>query len=167
MKLPILFAVLTALFWGLYGPSLGQSRGALGSPFKPYLLIGVAYLVLGIGGGLAGMLWKGDNFDFSGAGSMWGLLAGALGALGAFTLTLAMFSGGSSFPHVVMTTVFGGAVTVSAVTAVLSGGRPSSGLWLGMAVTMVGLGIVAYHTPHAPPTTRSVAPSQSTAETGR
>lgn len=151
MRLPLIFAALTALFWGLYGPSLGQSRGALGSPFKPYLLIGVAYLVLAIGGGLAGMVWKGDSFDFSGSGTTWGLLAGALGALGAFTLTLAMFSGGSSFPHVVMTIVFGGAVSVSALTAVATGGRPTSGLWLGMAVTLVGLGIVAYNTPHAAP----------------
>jgi hypothetical protein len=157
MKMPILFAALTALFWGLYGPSLGQSRGALGSPFKPYLLIGVAYLVLGIGGGLAGMMWKGDSFDFGGAGSMWGLFAGALGAAGAFTLTLAMFSGGSGFPHVVMTIVFGGAVSVSAATSVLTGGKPSPGLWLGMVVTLIGLGIVAYNTPHAPAPTRPPA----------
>lgn len=154
MKMPLVFAALTALFWGLYGPSLGQSRGALGSPFKPYLLIGVAYLVLGVGGGIAGMLWKGDSFTFAGSGSMWGLIAGALGALGAFTLTLAMFSGGSSFPHVVMTIVFGGAVSVSALTALSAGSRPSAGLLIGMLVTLVGLGLVAYHTPHAPPPAR-------------
>ena len=42
MKLPIVFAVLTALFWGMYGPALGQARAGLGSPFKPYVAIGVA-----------------------------------------------------------------------------------------------------------------------------
>ena len=42
MKNPVLFALLTALCWGLYGPVLGQARSALASPFKPYLAIGVA-----------------------------------------------------------------------------------------------------------------------------
>ena len=28
MKLPVIFALLTALFWGMYGPVLGLSRQA-------------------------------------------------------------------------------------------------------------------------------------------
>src|SRR4051812_30251030 len=115
MKYPVLFAILTAIFWGTYGPVLAESRTFLKSPFKPYVAIGIAYLVWGIGGGLLGMLYKGDDFSFSGAGVRWGLIAGSLGAFGALTLTLAMFSGGK--PYVVMPIVFGGAVTVSALTA--------------------------------------------------
>jgi len=71
MKYPILFALLTALCWGLYGPVLAQARSALLSPFKPYVVIGVAYLIWGILGGLIGMWFKNDSFSFSGAGSMW------------------------------------------------------------------------------------------------
>ena len=99
--LPVLFALATALCWGLYGPILGKARVADTSPFKPYVAIGVAYLVIAILGGLIGMWYQGDTFEV-GAGGRWGVIAGALGALGAFTLTLAMFSGGARIPHTVM-----------------------------------------------------------------
>ena len=154
MKYPVLFAILTALCWGLYGPALGQARSALLSPFKPYVAIGVAYLVWGIGGGLAGMLYKGDAFNFSGSGSLWGFVAGTLGAWGAFTLTLAMFSGGTAMPQVVMPIVFGGAVTVTALVSVwsLAGQvKTSPWLWAGVIGMFVCIVIVAYNTPHAAP----------------
>ena len=52
--IPVLFALSTALCWALYGPTLAKSRSLIGewSPFKPYVFIGVAYLVWAIGGGL-------------------------------------------------------------------------------------------------------------------
>lgn len=154
MKYPVLFACLTALCWGLYGPSLGQARSALLSPFKPYVAIGVAYLLWGIGGGIAGMLYKGDAFAFSGAGALWGFIAGTVGAWGAFTLTLAMFSGGAAMPQVVMPIVFGGAVTVTAlVSAWVARGqvKTSPWLWVGVAGMFVCIVLVAYNTPHAAP----------------
>ena len=76
MKYPIIFALLTALCWGLYGPVLGYSRSQLASPFKPYVAIGIAYLIWGVLGGLIGMYFKGDDFSFSGAGAKWGMIAG-------------------------------------------------------------------------------------------
>lgn len=154
MKYPVLFACLTALCWGLYGPSLGQARTALLSPFKPYVAIGVAYLLWGIGGGIAGMLYKGDAFAFSGTGTLWGFIAGTVGAWGAFTLTLAMFSGGAAMPQVVMPIVFGGAVTVTAlVSAWLARGQVATSpwLWVGVVGMFICIVIVAYNTPHAAP----------------
>lgn len=154
MKYPVLFAILTALCWGLYGPALGQARSALLSPFKPYVAIGVAYLVWGIGGGIVGMLYKGDAFTFSGSGNLWGFIAGTLGAWGAFTLTLAMFSGGAAMPHVVMPIVFGGAVTVTAVASILAtrgAVETSPWLWVGVVGIFVSILLVAYNTPHAAP----------------
>lgn len=170
MKLPVLFALLTGLFWGMYGPALGQSRTALGSPFKPYVAIGVAYLVWGILGGLAGMQYKGDSYSFSGAGATWGFIAGSLGAWGALTLTLAMFSGGAAMPHIVMPIVFGGAVTVSAVVSVLTmKGDTSTNplLWVGIAGLAVCIVIVAANTPsapHKPPTTTGVPAAEHAPE---
>lgn len=154
MKYPVLFALLTALCWGLYGPALGQARSALLSPFKPYLAIGVAYLIWGIGGGIVGMLYKGDAFTFSGQGNLWGLIAGTLGAWGALTLTLAMFSGGAAMPQVVMPIVFGGAVTVSAITSIVSSHgtvKTSPWLWVGVVGIFISILLVAYNTPHAGP----------------
>lgn len=153
MKLPVLFALLTALCWGLYGPTLAQSRSAFHSPFKPYVLIGIAYLMWGVIGGLMGMALKNDTFSFTSKGSIWGFLAGTLGAWGAFTLTLSMFSGGSSYPHIVMALVFGGAVTVSALTEILRVGIKGVDPWLliGILGILICSLIVALHTPHDHP----------------
>ena len=150
--LPVVYAVATALFWGTYGPVLAESRTFLKSPFKPYVAIGIAYLVWGIGGGVIGMLYKKDNFSFTGPGALWGLAAGTLGAWGALTLTLAMFSGGK--PYVVMPIVFGGAVTVSALVAVWKESEHAAVnplLWVGILGIVVCAAIVAYCTPHTPP----------------
>lgn len=91
MKLlvPILFALGTALCWGMYGPTLSNARSVakppspdFWSPFKPYVFIGVAYLVIAVVGGLIAMKIKGDTFSFSGSHSpamTWGFFAGCLG----------------------------------------------------------------------------------------
>ena len=162
MKYPLIFAIATALFWGLYGPALGQARAGLGSPFKPYVAIGVAYLIWGIVGGVVGMWYKGDSFAFSGAGSLWGFAAGSLGAWGALTLTLAMFSGGAAMPQIVMPIVFGGAVTVSALVPVVTAKEPlevSPWLWIGIAAIALGIVLVGYNTPHASPHRAAAAAS--------
>ena len=150
--LPVIFALLTGLFWGTYGPVLGQARAFEKSPFKPYVMIGVAYLLWGIIGGLVGMVCKGDSFTFTRQGTIWGFAAGTLGAWGALTLTLAMFTGGTAMPQVVMPIVFGTAVSVSAIVAVLTTKTQADPrLWLGI----IGMGIcivtVAYFTPHQVP----------------
>src|SRR5687768_17237267 len=143
--IPLLLAVATAVCWGLYGPTLGKARSADEdqSPFKPYVAIGVAYLVIAIFGGLVGMWWKGDSFQFTGAGGTWGVVAGSLGALGALFLTLCMFNGGARIPHAVMPIVFGGAVTVAAMYALLSsGGRVAHAppmLWVGIAGMLISV----------------------------
>ena len=90
-RLPILFAVGTAICWGLYGPILTKARHPGLPPlpppegwsaFKPYVGIGLAYLVLAIVGGLIMMRVKGDTYSFSGSQApalKWGFAAGLLG----------------------------------------------------------------------------------------
>jgi uncharacterized membrane protein len=170
MKLPVIFALLTALFWGLYGPVLGLARAAEQNPFKPYLLIGVAYLIWGVLGGAAGMAYTKAPFAFSGSGVTWGFIAGSLGAFGALTLTLAMFSFvGKPRPEIVMPIVFGGAVTVTAISnLVLSRQQagahsPSVWLWVGMVIVAAGIVTVAYNTPHVAPPKKTSATAPATA----
>lgn len=179
MLIPILFALGTAFFWGLYGPTIGNAQIKMQppegwSPFKPYVFIGIAYLVLAIGGGLLAMKYKGDSFRYSGqvAGTSrthfepakWGFLAGCLGAAGALCLTSAMMtSKGNAL--LVMPIVFGGAVSVTAIVSAyrLRGHATiSSALWVGMVLVVVGVVIVARNTPHghAP----SPTPTESTQE---
>ena len=151
MRYPILFAALTALCWGLYGPALGEARSSLASPFKPYFAIGAADLTWGLVGGALGRRLNGDPFWFSGSGSSWGLVAGSVGAWGALALTLAMFSGGTAMPQIIMPIVFGGAVTVTALVAVARQQESSPMLWVGILVVAAGIVLVAYNTPHPTP----------------
>lgn len=171
--LPFVFALGTALCWGLYGPTLGKARLADAdlSPFKPYVGIGFAYLVIAIIGGMIGMWYKGDSFSPSGASGLWGLAAGTLGALGAFSLTLCMFSGGARIPHAVMPVVFGGAVTVTAIYTILaSGGRLQANpmLWVGIVGMLISVVIITMNTPHAaPPGAQQTSSAHATTEAGR
>jgi uncharacterized membrane protein len=160
---PIAFAVATAFFWGTYGPALGKARVSppQWSPFKPYMFIGVAYLVWGVIGGLICMKLFGDNFSFSGTQQLaakWGFLAGSLGAFGALCLTAAVYyavKGQFGGPALVMPIVFGGATMVNAFTElVLMKDKPSIDpkLWVGMLLVMAGIVMVRLYTPapHAP-----------------
>lgn len=154
MKWPIVFALLTGLFWGTYGTAVGYSRSAEKNPFKPYVMIGVAYLVWGIVGGLAGMQFTNAGFHFTSGGITWGFIGGTLGAFGALTLTLAMFTGGTAMPQIVMPCVFGTAVVVNALVSMKladseHGVNPM--LWVGVIGTAVSIVIVASNTPHAGP----------------
>ncbi|MCA9083580.1 MAG: hypothetical protein KDA81_05975 [Planctomycetaceae bacterium] len=171
LLIPILFALGTALCWGMYGPALGNARSTARppewSPFKPYVFIGVAYLVIAIAGGLIAMKMKGDTFSYSGTHApamRWGFIAGSLGAAGAFFLTNAvLISKGNT--ALVMPIVFGGAVSVNALFAYsqLKGSTQISPLlWVGMSLVVVGVVLVAMNTPHgaAPP---AKAPDQTQA----
>ncbi|HUQ71657.1 MAG TPA: hypothetical protein VM165_19165, partial [Planctomycetaceae bacterium] len=140
------------LFWGTYGPALGEARKLEKNAFKPYVMIGVAYLVWGILGGAAGMAYTKAAFSYSVGGAFWGFTAGSLGAFGALTLTLAMFTGGTAIPQIVMPIVFGTAVSVTAITTVLQTKAAfNPWLWLGIAGMAVCIVLVAYNTPHATP----------------
>lgn len=158
LLIPILFALATALCWGMYGPTIGNAHSKLWTPFKPYVFIGVAYVVLAIIGGLGAMAMMGDTFSYSGEQfkpAKWGFLAGLLGALGALCLTSAMMtSKGNAL--LVMPIVFGGAVTVTAITEIVKrkgAGAENPLLWVGVAVVVTGIVIVVNNTPrgHAAP----------------
>lgn len=168
MLIPILFACGTALCWGLYGPTIQHARSATGewSAFKPYVFIGVAYLVWACVGGLIGMSMKGDTYSYTGTQSpamTWGFIAGSLGAIGAFSLTSAMLSGGK--PLFVMPIVFGGAVTVTAIVSIIELkdlSKVSPMLWVGMVAVFVGVVLVASNTPHASPPKKPAGDSEHT-----
>jgi hypothetical protein len=155
MKWPIVFALLTGLFWGTYGPALGIARAAEhNNPFKPYLMIGLAYLVWAVVGGFAGILGTGAEITYTAKGAGWGFIAGSLGAFGALTLTLAMYSFQGMKPRadIVMPIVFGTAVSATAITSVImTRAQVNPWLYLGIAGMAVCIVIVAYNTPHGGP----------------
>lgn len=169
MKLFAVFCALcVALCWGLYGPTLTNARSLNREwgPFKPYLFIGIAYLVIAVAGGALMMKYAfNDNFDYSGKyypAMKWGFLAGCLGAFGALALTFALTKAGGK-PSYVMPIVFGGAVTVNGIAAYLSlhqGEEASPIMWVGMGLVAIGICLTAGFTPHGhtpPPPTAEVA----------
>lgn len=173
--LAITFALATACFWGMYGPALGFAR--TGKPiadggwsaYKPYVFIGLAYLVWGCLGGMVAMKAFGDSFSFSGSqtpAAKWGFIAGSLGAFGALTLTFAMMNAKGN-AGLVMPIVFGGAVSVTAITSLIllrGAAHTSPMLWIGMLLVACGIVLVAKNTPHGPPGGKKPAAAATQAE---
>ncbi len=159
----------------MYGPTLAHARSPQREwgPFKPYVFIGVAYLLIAVVGGMAMMkMVFHDNFDYTGKyfpAMKWGFLAGCLGALGALGLTYSLTKAGGK-PSYVMPIVFGGAVTVNAIAAYFSlapGEKTSPWMWIGMLLVAIGICLTAGHTPHghapSPPPRESSAVGGNTA----
>ena len=118
------FAVATALFWGTYGPLLQKGHHFMESGrLRPFICVGIAYLLVAIVGPIIVMYLTGMEMDtekgkglFHGwtvNGIVWSILAGGVGALGAFTLIMAINYGGKTSPIYVMPIVFGCAPVVS------------------------------------------------------
>ncbi|OHA18645.1 MAG: hypothetical protein A2664_00250 [Candidatus Taylorbacteria bacterium RIFCSPHIGHO2_01_FULL_46_22b] len=161
MKAMYTYALLTGLFWGCYGPALAIARGQLKSPWAPYLAIGIAYLVWAVVCGWIGMKARGETISISNPGFWWAFGAGTLGAFGALSLTLAMVSGGSQMPQVIMAMVFGSAVLVAAVVAFIqlhNEHHVPLGLWIGIVAVAGGVILISYNTPVKHPV-RTAAPT--------
>ena len=175
MLIPIIFAIATACCWGMYGPTIGNAQVKVPppdgwSPFKPYVFIGIAYLVLAVVGGLIAMKVKGDTYAYTGehfTPAKWGFLAGSLGAAGALCLTTAMMtSKGNAL--LVMPIVFGGAVCVTAAFSAwkLWGHTTiSPALWVGMVLVVIGVVVVARNTPHGHAPKKAPAESSESSDT--
>lgn len=119
------FALMTVACWGLYGVLLHGGQVAMGDAehgrYKAFLFVGLAYFVTAVLAPLL-MLWaRGAAWSFQPRGVSLSLLAGLVGAGGAFGVLLAFGARGT--PSVVMSIVFAGAPVVNAVVATtLAGG---------------------------------------------
>jgi hypothetical protein len=123
------FASMTVVCWGLYGVFLHTGQVAMGDPvhgrYKAFLFVGIAYLLTAVIAPSVLLLADGASWSLPGKGMMWSLLAGAVGALGAFGVLLAF--GAKGTPSVVMSIVFAGAPVVNAIVAVAL--HPPAGGW--------------------------------------
>jgi len=126
----ILFAYLTVLSWGVYGVLLHIGRSGMpagaeagNAGLKAFLWVGIAYFVVAVVGPIIVLKMRGSNFSFAGTGITWSFIAGVAGALGAFTLVLALGAAAVTMkgaaPSAVMPIVFGGAPIVNAIVAML------------------------------------------------
>jgi hypothetical protein len=118
------FAVCTALFWGTYGPLLQKGHHFMGSGrLRPFICVGIAYLLVAIVGPIVVMYVTGMEKErgllhgWTMSGIIWSIIAGSVGALGAFTLIMAINYGGPPSTIYVMPIVFGCAPVVSTFTS--------------------------------------------------
>jgi hypothetical protein len=125
----LIFALMTVVSWGLYGVFLHSGQMAMGDPangrYKAFLFVGIAYLITAVVGPTMMLLINGATWSFPAKGMSWSLLAGIVGALGAFCVLLAF--GAKGTPNVVMSIVFAGAPIVNAIVA-LALHPPAGGL---------------------------------------
>lgn len=156
----LIFALMTVLTWGLYGVFLHNGQASMADPvngrYKAFLFVGVAYFLTAILGPLLALATNGSDWKFPVTGMVWSVLAGLVGAIGAFCVLLAFGAKGS--PAVVMSIIFAGAPIVNAVVA-LTLHPPAGGLaslrWqfvAGILLAAVGGSLVTlYKPPPAPP----------------
>lgn len=125
----LIFALMTVLSWGLYGVFLHSGQMGMSDPingrYKAFLFVGIAYLITAVVGPMIMLLANGASWSIPAKGMTWSLLAGIVGALGAFCVLLAF--GAKGAPSVVMSIVFAGAPIVNAIVALAL--HPPAGGW--------------------------------------
>jgi hypothetical protein len=164
----LVYALMTVAAWGLYGVFLHSGQSLMKDPeagrYKAFLFVGIAYVLTAVLAPLAALWFKGATWQFTTSGMTWSLLAGIVGAIGAFCVLVAFGAGG--MPSVVMSIIFAGAPIVNAVVA-LSMHPPAGGFgalrWqfvLGIVLAAVGGCMVTLYKP--PPARAGHPPAQST-----
>jgi len=133
--------------------------------FKAFLFVGLAYFLTAVLAPLAVLAARKPDWTFPAAGMGWSLLAGIVGAAGAFCVLLAF--GAKGTPGVVMSIVFAGAPIVNAVVAMYLN-PPEGGLgavkwqfYLGIIMAATGGCLVTFFKP--PPARPHAAPPQTAA----
>lgn len=161
------FALLTVVSWGVYGVFLHSGQMAMQDPvngrYKAFLFVGIAYFLTAVLAPLALLMIKGAAFSgYTVRGMGWSLVAGIVGAIGAFGVLLAF--GAKGTPAVVMSIVFAGAPVVNALYALLL--HPPAGGWssvrpqfyLGIVLAALGGCLVTFYKPNPPaPKSKPVA----------
>jgi drug/metabolite transporter (DMT)-like permease len=153
------YALMTVVFWGLYGIFLHAGQIGMADPvngrYKSFLFVGVAYFLTAIVAPALVLLMKDAAWTFPVKGLTWSLIAGLVGAAGAFGVLLAFGAKGS--PASVMTIVFAGAPIVNAIVA-LTLHPPQGGLksipipfFAGILLAVIGSSLVILYKPNPGP----------------
>ena len=157
----LVFALMTVVSWGVYGVFLhtGQMgmKDSTNGRYMAFLYVGIAYFIVAVLGPILMLKLQGGRLDFWAyppKGLWWSLIAGTVGAIGAFGVLLAF--GAKGTPPVVMSIVFAGAPIVNAIVSLLL--HPPAGGWgsikpqfyLGIVLAALGGCLVTLYKPAAP-----------------
>ena len=165
----LLFVGMTVVAWGLYGIFLHTGQVGMADAdngrYKAFLFVGIAYFLTAVVAPLLMLVVRGASWDFPSGGAWWSLIAGIVGAIGAFGVLLAFGAGGK--PSVVMALVFAGAPVVNAVVALSV--HPPTGGWstirwqffAGIALAALGGFLVTRYKPGPAPSPPSASDAAS------
>jgi len=151
----MVFAFLSVACWGLYGILLHTGQMAMGDPqhgrYKAFFWVGIAYFLIAVLAPAGMLLAQGATWEFPQKGLWYSLLAGVLGAVGAFGVLLAF--GAKGHPAVVMSIIFAGAPIVNAAVS-LALHPPAGGIgsirwqfFVGIVLAAVGGLLVTLYKP--------------------
>jgi hypothetical protein len=147
------FIALTAICWGCYGPLLHKGQTFMhGSRMRPFICVGMAYVVVGIIAPLIFWTALGDHGQISARGVLWSLAGGTAGAVGSLGVILAFTFGGK--PIYVMPLVFGGAPVVNTFISIITAQQLSSispFFYAGLIVVVAGAVSVLVFAPRGAP----------------
>lgn len=115
----LLFALMTVVFWGLYGILLHTGQVNMSDPdngrYKAFFWVGIAYFLIAVLAPAGVLVANEASWAMPSKGVAWSLLAGGAGAVGAFGVLLAF--GAKGHPAVVMSIIFAGAPIVNALVS--------------------------------------------------
>jgi len=162
----LIYAFMTVLAWGLYGVLLHSGQVAMGDAvngrYKAFLWVGIAYFLTAVLAPLLILVVRGASWHMPGKAVGLSLVAGLVGAAGAFCVLLAFGAKGS--PSVVMSIVFAGAPIVNALVAISVTGAWSRLPWqfvAGIALAALGGCLVTLYKPGPGPAHQGPPPSAS------
>jgi len=170
----LVFALMTVSCWGFYGILLHTGQMGMSDPengrYKAFLFVGLAYFLTAVIAPAAILVAKGSDWNMPVPGMGWSLLAGLVGAAGAFCVLLAF--GAKGTPPAVMSIIFAGAPIVNAVMSIYLH-PPTGGLGTIRWQFMLGIALAAFGgflvTAYKPPPgharkSAAVTPAPSTAK---
>jgi len=130
------------------------------------LFVGIAYFLTAVLAPLAVLVAKGASWNYPAPGMWWSLIAGVVGAIGAFGVLLAF--GAKGTPAVVMSIVFAGAPVINAFYSLYlhppAGGLKSipAPFIIGILLAAVGGCLVTLYKPNPPAKKPQTAVAAST-----
>ncbi len=142
--LRVLSIALAIGTWGAYGPVLHKGQAAMNhSRMRPLICVGIAYFVIAVIVPYFFLGEMGEASTYRSMGTVWALLGGTFGAVGALGIILAFNSGGK--PVFVMPLVFGGAPVINTLVSVSSTHQwynVNPFFWAGLIMVVVGAAMV-------------------------
>lgn len=146
------FVIMTVVCWGAYIPTIHLAQKAIGGKAASlwgFMLVGAAYVLVAvlIPGGLLAAKGEFATIPASG-GLVKAFLGGALGAIGALGIILAIMNGGDKF--LVPSLVFAGApIMATVVTMMISppGAMPDWRYFTGIVIAAGGVAMAMYFKP--------------------